>query len=133
MTLCHRNSTTYNSLFAEDFVFGGRGEGRGVSLCSLRCKTCTLFDAIWAKIRLLRFFIASLLLVSLRELCHGLEFKSIVVINYLIVMIFFAKKERERERHDIEQIELRNYTYKSEYSFYCRLLFSLSMNYDFIK
>lgn len=65
--------------------------------------------------------------------CHGLEFKSIVVINYLIVMILFAKKERERERHDIEQIELRNYTYKSEYSFYCRLLFSLSMNYDFIK
>lgn len=87
VTLCHWNSTTYNSLFAEDFLLGGQG----FVVKRVHCSGCHMDKDQ------MRFFIACLLLVLLRENVTDLNLIDCDVINYLIVMILLARRENERD------------------------------------
>lgn len=89
VTLCHWNSTTYNSLFAEDFLLGGQGFVVKRVHCS-GCHMARRSDA--AAI----FHCVSVISFVTRE-CHGWNLIDCDVINYLIVMILLARRENERD------------------------------------
>lgn len=119
VTLCHWNSTTYNSLFAEDFLLGGQGFVVKRVHCS-GCHMARRSDA--AAI----FHCVSVISFVTRE-CHGFKFNRLWR-DQLLNCDDFVSEKREWER--CWKRKCNREVYKSEYSFYAALPLLLSMNSD---